>query len=350
MQERKLKARAKINLGLDVLGRRPDGYHELRMVMQTVNLYDEITLRADGGPGKSPENGWPEDGRTEDAGEKAQIRMTVLCNQALSLPDAGLDTAIIPADARNLAYRAAQLLMEEFGIRQELEIILKKRIPAAAGLAGGSADAAAVLVGVNELFGLNLTEQELMKRGLNIGADVPYCIMRGTALAEGIGERLTRLPNAPDAYVVLAKPPVAVSTKFVYSNLKLEGEPRDGSSNTERQGGGRIRHPDIDGQVQAIRDGDRYRMASLMGNVLETVTIPAFPVIREIQGQMLQSGAVNAMMSGSGPTVFGLFDDRERAELAYDGLKKGNLAREVFLTTFFHPQEAMNRTALEENR
>ncbi|MCD7745150.1 MAG: 4-(cytidine 5'-diphospho)-2-C-methyl-D-erythritol kinase [Lachnospiraceae bacterium] len=343
MREQRLKARAKINLGLDVLGRRPDGYHDLRMVMQTVNLCDEITLRADDNlekaPGKSrsgavraeaagPEAAGSDMGRAKAAGIEPDIRITV-----------GGDTAggLVPADSGNLAYRAAQLLMEEYGISQKLEIFLEKRIPVAAGLAGGSSDAAAVMVGVNELFELKLTTQELMERGVRIGADVPYCILRGTALAEGIGERLTRLPDAPGAWVVLAKPPVQVSTKFVYSNLKLDERAAAGPADSRRQRDGTFGHPDIDAQVQAIRDGDLYRMAALMGNVLETVTIPAFPVIREIQEQMCAFGAVNAMMSGSGPTVFGLFDDRETAERACAGLKSGSLAAEVFLTTFFCP-------------
>ena len=162
-----------------------------------------------------------------------------------------------------------------------------------------------------------------MTRAVKIGADVPYCVMRGTALAEGIGERLTRLPDAPDLHVVLAKPAVHVSTGFVYGNLKVDML---------------ASHPDIDAQVQAIRDGDAYRMAELMGNVLETVTIPTCPVIAEIKDHMMRAGAVNAMMSGSGPTVFGLFDDETKAQESYEELCKGTLARNVFLTRFFHSQ------------
>ncbi|MCD8336326.1 MAG: 4-(cytidine 5'-diphospho)-2-C-methyl-D-erythritol kinase [Lachnospiraceae bacterium] len=295
------KARAKINLGLDVLRKRPDGYHDLRMVMQTIDLYDEITLRVT---------------EPEAAGSGAAIH---LCVQG--------GGGLVAANPQNLAYRAAELLMKEFAVRQGLDITLVKKIPVAAGLAGGSTDAAAVLAGVNRLFDLGLSGRELMERGVTIGADVPYCIMGGTALAEGIGERLTRLPPAPQAYVLLAKPPIQVSTKFVYSNLRLDGA-----------GSQELKHPDIDAQVQAIRDGAFDRMAELMGNVLETVTVPTFPVIGAIRDQMMRFGAAGAMMSGSGSTVFGLFDDPEKAGRAYAELSKGELAGEVYLTDFFEPE------------
>lgn len=287
MKELKLKAMAKINLGLDVLGRREDGYHELRMVMQSVFLYDQITLRPAERPGISV---------------RTNLRY-------------------LPVNEDNLVYRAARLLMDEFSVDSGLWISLRKYIPVAAGLAGGSSDAAAVLVGVNRLFGLGLSQEELMRRAVRIGADVPYCVMRGTALAEGIGERLTRLPKAPDFHVVLAKPPAHISTAYVYGNLKA-GELES--------------HPDIDAQIRAIEAGDGRRMAELMGNVLETVTIPACPVIAQIKECMMRSGAVNAMMSGSGPAVFGLYDSEKRAKRAYEELSRGKLARDVFLTRFFH--------------
>ncbi len=287
MRELKLRAMAKVNLGLDVLRKREDGYHDLRMVMQSVEVYDRIRLRVTERPG---------------------IRLET-------------DLSSLPADEGNLAYRAAKLLMEEFQVREGLSIELEKHIPVAAGLAGGSSDGAAVLVGVNRLFDLGLDLEELQKRGVKLGADIPYCLLRGTALAEGIGDRLTPLPKAPGAWVVLAKPKVRVSTGFVYGNLRA-GELRD--------------HPDIDGQVEAIRRGDLYGMAEKMGNVLETVTIPAFPVIREIKAVMMDCGAVNAMMSGSGPTVFGLFDDKKKARAAWGRLTKGSQAKEVFLTRFFN--------------
>ncbi len=281
-----LEAKAKINLGLDVLAKRPDGYHELRMIMQSIGLYDEIRLTVTQEPG---------------------IRLRT-------------DAPGLPTDRRNLAYRAATLLMEEFGIGQGLEISLNKKIPMAAGLAGGSADAAAVLKGVSQLFGLNLSMEELQKRGVQLGADIPYCLMMGTALAEGIGEKLTRLPDAPACHVLLAKPPIEVSTGFVYGNLKAD----------------RLKeHPDIDGQIAAIHDENFEKMAELMGNVLETVTIPAHPVIQELKDEMRSLGAVGAMMSGSGPTVFGLFDEEDRAGEAYERMKhnRGDDC-EVILTRF----------------
>lgn len=294
MNELKLKAMAKINLGLDVLRRREDGYHDLRMIMQSIYLYDQIELR-----------------KKQQPGIQVEVNLSYL-----------------PANEDNLVYRAAKLLMDEFAIIEGVQIRLQKYIPVAAGLAGGSSDAAAVLVGMNRMFGLNLSQEQLMERGVKIGADVPYCIMRGTALAEGIGERLTRLPNAPEVHVLLAKPPIHVSTQFVYGNLKANAL---------------TAHPDIDGQIQAIRDGDLYAMADKMGNVLETVTIPAHPVIREIKDGMMEQGAVNAMMSGSGPTVFGLFDDQQKAQAAYDRMMESGLAKQVFLTRFFHVRENGNQ-------
>lgn len=288
MRELRLKAMAKINLGLDVLRRREDGYHDLRMIMQSVFLYDQITLRERKEPGIS-----------------VQTNLNYL-----------------PVNRDNLVYRAAELLMKEFQVEAGLDIQLKKFIPVAAGLAGGSSDAAAVLVGVNRMFQLGLSREDLMKRGVQIGADVPYCVLRGTALAEGIGDVLTPLPDAPDCWVVLAKPPVHVSTAFVYGNLKADRL---------------TAHPDIDGQMDAIRQGDLRDMAERMGNVLETVTVPAYPVIDEIKESMKSQGALNAMMSGSGPTVFGLFDDPDKARGAYEALNRGSLAKNVFLTRFFHP-------------
>ena len=257
------------------------------MIMQSIYLYDQIRIRQTQKPG---------------------IRLSV-------------NLGYLPAGPENLVYKAADLLMKEFGITQGVAIDLQKYIPVAAGLAGGSSDAAAVLIGVNRLFHLGLTLEELQERGVKLGADIPYCLLRGTALAEGIGDVLTPLSKAPDCSVVIAKPKIHVSTAFVYGNLKANELSY---------------HPDIDGQVEAIRDGDFYAMAEKMGNVLETVTIPAYPVIEEIKDCMKNCGAVNAMMSGSGPTVFGLFDDREKAKQAYVRLRNGSIAREVYLTKFFH--------------
>ena len=282
MREIKLKARAKINLGLDVVRKREDGYHEVRMIMQMINLYDRITLRRSTEPG---------------------IRVTT------NLP-------YLPVNEDNLVYRAAKLLMEEFKVTEGAEIELQKYIPVAAGMAGGSSDAAAVMVGVNRIFHLGLTKKQLMERGVKIGADVPFCIMRGTALAEGIGEVLTPLPAMPHCSLVIAKPKIHVSTKFVYGNLK---------ANELKE------HPDIDGQVQALREGSLEQLVAKMGNVLETVTIPAYPVIDEIKKTMLKNDAMGAMMSGSGPTVFGVFEREERAQEVCRLLKKEGAAKQVYL-------------------
>ncbi len=289
MKEAKERALAKINLSLDILGRRPDGYHDLRMVMQTIGLCDELTLQVCGTPG---------------------ITLQVS-------PASAKET--VPEGEDNLACRAARLLMEEFSVREGLSIALYKRIPAAAGLAGGSADAAAVLRGVNNLFGLGLSQEELMRRGVQIGADVPYCVLGGTALAEGIGEKLTPLPRVPQACVLLVKPPVSVPTGPVYTRYDSVHVPD---------------HPDIDAQMRAIAAHDLRGVAASMGNVLELVTVPAYPVIGELIGRMKELGAAGAGMSGSGPAVFGLFEDRLRAEKACEVFRKEEPEQEVFLTEF----------------
>lgn len=283
MHEIRLKAYAKINLGLDVLRRREDGYHEVKMIMQTIGLYDKIKLT-----------------KLKKKGIQVETNLYYL-----------------PDDKNNLVYKAAKLLMDEYGIEDGLYIDLQKYIPVAAGMAGGSSDAAAVLYGMNQMFHLKLSMQELMRHGVKIGADVPYCIMRGTALAQGIGEKLTRLAPMPGCKVLVAKPQVSVSTKFVYENLRLD-------ENTV--------HPDIDLLMGDIASGNLHAAASHMGNVLESVTIPHYPVIAEIKEEMIRRGALNAMMSGSGPTVFGLFDDEETARDAYQKLQESNLAKQVYLT------------------
>ena len=284
----RLRALAKINLGLDILRKREDGYHEVRMIMQTIQMYDVLEMKRVRKPG---------------------ISLSV-------------NYSYIPNDERNLVYKAAKLLMDEFQVKGGVDIHLEKFIPVAAGMAGGSPDAAAALVGINRLFKLGLSQKELMDRAVNIGADVPYCVMRGTALAEGIGEKLTSLPGVPMCYVLIGKPGINVSTKFVYGNLHLDEV-------TE--------HPDIDGMVEAIRNHDLYGITDRMGNVLESVTCPAYPVIDEIKAQMMKNGAVNAMMSGSGPTVFGIFDDPDKAEFARDQLKISGLSKQTFLTTVSKP-------------
>lgn len=282
MEKIRLEAPAKINLGLDVLRKRDDGYHEVRMIMQTISLKDEILLE-----------------KTEEPGIYLRTNLKGL-----------------PTDERNLAYRAAGLLMGEFEIDKGLRIELNKTIPAAAGMAGGSSDAAAVLLGVNRLFDLGLGKRELMERGVSIGADVPYCILGGAALAEGIGEILTPLPSLPPCRILVAKPSVDVSTGFIYSSLRLE------KVNC---------HPDIDGMMEAIRNQDLLGICSRMGNVLETVTVSMHPVIGEIKAVMKREGALNALMSGSGPSVFGVFKEVEKAEAAKERLEAEFDKLQVFL-------------------
>ena len=287
MNSIRLKARAKINIGLDVLGKREDGYHEVRMVMQTIGIYDRIIIR-----------------RTEEKGIKITTNLSFL-----------------PVNENNLVYKAAHMLMEEFNIEHGVDIDLNKFIPVAAGLAGGSSDAASVLYGMNKLFDLELSEEQLMERGVKIGADVPYCIMRGTALAEGIGEKLTKLSPMPFCHIVIAKPPINVSTKLVYDNLDVSED---------------IKHPDIDEIIRAIEDKDVARVARNMGNVLESVTIPLYPIIDKIKQDMLEHGAVNSMMSGSGPTVFGIFNDEHTASECMNYLKKQKDAKQVYITEVFN--------------
>ena len=265
MERIQLKALGKINLGLDVLGKRENGYHDVRMILQTVYLYDEVTLEKRQKPG-----------------------ITVSTN-----------LIYLPTDKTNIAYRAAKILLDEFGERRGVAIHLKKHIPVAAGMAGGSADAAAVLFGMNRMFGWKLSEKELMERGVTLGADVPYCIMRGTALAEGIGEKLTRLPAMPKCHLLIAKPPISVSTKLVYEKLDALAI---------------VDHPDIDGIIEGLKDRDLIRVAGSMGNVLQNVTETEYPVITQIKEKMIKGGAINAMMSGSGPTVFGFFKERSMAK------------------------------------
>ena len=282
-----LKALAKINLGLDVVRRRDDGYHEVRMIMQTVNLFDRLEIKK------------------------------------IKEPEIKIHTNLffLPVNENNLVYKAAKLLIDEFGIQEGVDVGLTKKIPVAAGMAGGSTDAAAMLFGMNRLFGLGLSKKQLMERGVKIGADVPYCIMRGTALAEGIGEELSPLPAMVKCPVLIAKPQISVSTKFVYQNLKLDDK---------------TVHPDIDRLIEDIRNKDLKAVSDHMGNVLESVTIPNYPVISQIKEQMMDSGAVGSMMSGSGPTVFGLFDDSRTAQLAFGKMKRSGLAKQVYLTSIYN--------------
>lgn len=282
----KERAYAKINLGLDVLRKRPDGYHEVKMIMQTVDICDELTLEKREEPGI-----------------------------ALRIEGAGL-----PADETNLAYRAAALLAEKKELGEGVSITLKKRIPIAAGMAGGSADAAAVLRGMNELFGLGYSVEELKKLGVTLGADVPYCIEGGTMLSEGIGEILTPLSPPPPCHLVVAKPDIDVSTAFVYGHLRADKLSF---------------HPDIDGMADALFRGDLKGITDRLGNVLETVTEREYPVIGRLKQKMRGTGAENALMSGSGPTVFGIYTDPEKAKKGALAIEEERLAQAVFVTEFY---------------
>lgn len=284
----RLRAMAKINLGLDIIGKREDGYHEVRMIMQTIRMYDVLEIRKKSSPGISLSTNLP----------------------------------YIPCDERNLVYKAAKILMDEFHVEEGLSMKLTKSVPVAAGMAGGSSDAAAAFVGVNRLFHLGLSQEELMKRAVQVGADVPYCVMRGTALAEGIGEKLTRLPDLPGCYILIGKPGINVSTRTAYENLDL---------NEIR------RRPDIDGMIRDINNKDLYSMTGKMENVFEPGIMAKYPVIREIRDLMEKQGALKAMMSGSGPTVFGIFDDAGKMQNAARALKKSGLAKTVFATRTYKP-------------
>ena len=281
----RLRAMAKINLGLDILGKREDGYHEVRMLMQTIQMYDLLDIRKKSSPG---------------------ITLTT-------------NLLYVPSDERNLVYKAAKLLMDEFDIQEGISMKLTKSIPVAAGMAGGSSDAAATMIGMNRLFNLGLTVKEMMKRAVAIGADVPYCLLRGTALAEGIGEQLRPLPPCPNCYVLIGKPAISVSTKMVYEKLD--------SAQIEH-------HPDIDRILEGLQWHNLNKISEYMGNVLEKVTIAQYPIIEEIKNHMKEHGAVNAMMSGSGPSVFGIFDTERQAQTACKALEKAALAKQLFVTTF----------------
>lgn len=284
-----LKALAKINLGLDVIGVREDGYHLVRMVMQTIDLYDWVTVR-----------------------KAAHKGITLATN-----------LNFLPADHHNIAYQAAELLKKDYPQVTGVDVRIHKCIPVAAGMAGGSTDAAAVLYGINKLWKLGIPMQRLMEYGLQIGADVPFCLLRGTALAEGIGEELTSLPPMPQCYILIAKPPVSVSTKSVYQALDALAQPP---------------HPPIDAQLEDLKAQDLASLAAHMGNVLEDVTIPLHPQIAQIKQLMMDHGAVAAMMSGSGPTVFGIFSDKEQAYIAKEQVRGSGLARQVYVTRPFNKE------------
>lgn len=281
-----LKAYAKINLGLDVTGKREDGYHEVRMVMQTVNLYDTLFIK-----------------------EIDRNAIVIRTNKAF-----------LPVNESNIVYKAASLMKETFGLDKGFFIDLKKHIPVAAGMAGGSADAAATMVGINNMYRMGIPMSRLMELGVKIGADVPYCIMRGTALAEGIGEKLTGLEPMPECHILIAKPPISVSTKAVYGKLDLR----------------EVAHPDIDGMIESLKAGSLSGIAGRLMNVLESVTVADHPVITDYKEEMICMGAMGALMSGSGPTVFGIFEDRDIGMAAKRAFKEKYPSAYVGLTRPFN--------------
>lgn len=284
------KAYGKVNLGLDIIGRRSDGYHLVKMIMQSLDIYDTLTF-------EKQESG-------------IDITLAGEGGKGLSL---GED---------NLIYKAAACIIERTDYKGGIRITLDKNIPIAAGMAGGSSDCAAALKGVNELLEAGLSEEELREIGVTLGADVPYCVMGGTALSEGIGEELTRLAPLPECVFVVAKPLCSVSTAEAYGGYdRLVEMGRD------------IPHPDIDAQVKALMAGDLEGVVSNFGNVLEYVTASLHPEIAELEKLMKESGAMNAMMSGSGPTVFGIYKDRVTAEESAEKIKKSGLAAQLFVTT-----------------
>lgn len=290
MDELLLNAYAKINLSLDVLKRREDGYHDLRMVMQTIDVSDEIRLEKTNA-----------DGVFELSTNKPSL----------------------PCDEKNLMVKAAKLMWEKYHLPGGLRMHLTKNIPMAAGLAGGSTDAAAVFNGINRMYDCNASVSELQSLGVTIGADIPYCIVGGTYLAEGIGEMLTPLEELPEVPLVLIKPDFDVSTGYVYTHLTL-----DESTN----------HPIIEEQIRAIGASDMPKMASYMGNVLESVTVLRYPEIDRIKKDLTDLHSFGAMMSGSGPSVFGLFENAKMAKEAA-GILRGKYPKaEVFVTSFIQPK------------
>ena len=285
MYKLQLKAYGKINLGLDVIRKRPDGYHDLDMIMQMVDVYDDVIIE-------------------KKAGEEIVVKA---------------DAAVLSNGKDNLAYMAAKMLFDEFGIKSGVEITIHKRIPIAGGMAGGSSDCATTLIGINEMFNLGLSKQQLMERGVKLGADVPYCVLGGTAIARGIGEVLTPLPTPPQCHVIIAKPPISVSTAYVYGHIRPD-------EITKR--------PDIEQMTLAIKEQDLNKLSDLLYNVMEEVTVSEYPVIEKLKSIMLENGALNSIMSGSGPTVFGLFDDRKKAQAAMKALDSKELTEQLYLTKF----------------
>ena len=275
------KAKAKINLTLDVIRKRTDGYHEVEMVMQSVDLCDRLTFQ-----------------------QNHTSRIELSSN-----------ISHIPLDERNLVYKAAELIRQEYGIKSGVAIYIDKHIPVAAGLAGGSSDAAATLRGLNQFWNLGLSFEQLRMLGSRIGSDVPFCIEGGTAIATGRGERLESITPLPPFWIVLVKPSISVSTADVYRNLKID-------EITE--------HPSAERMTEAICTGDLNQVADCLGNVLESVTFKMHPEVEKIKQQLIKFGAAGALMSGSGPTLYGLVDREAKAMRMYHALR--GFAREVYVT------------------
>ena len=313
------KAYAKVNLSLDIVGRREDGYHLVRMVMQSLDIADDLVFeRLD-----TPKIEVLLNGNVGDGSEM---------NSEATSGDKNLGR--VPLDEDNLIYKVARLMLEQHVWKRQpdagVRITLTKNIPIAAGMAGGSSDAAATFRGINELFEVGLLDKDLMDMGVTLGADIPYCIMGGTALSEGIGEDLTRLPDLPDCYFLVAKPPISVSTGEAYGGYdRLIRELEETEEGSARR---RVKSPDVDGQVDAIYSGDLQGVADRFLNVLEYVTAENHPEIKELERIMLEGGAINSMMSGSGPTVFGIYDSLEAAEASYRKIVDEKKANQVFIT------------------
>ncbi len=272
MKSLNLKCRAKINLSIDVLGKREDDYHLVEMIMQTIDLYDNVNIQ--------------------------EIDSGIIIDS---------DNKDVPTDSRNIAYKAADLIKRKFGIDKGVKIVINKNIPVAAGLAGGSTNAAAVLVGLNEMWNLKLNQNQLMELGLNLGADVPFCILGGSAIAKGIGEDLTRIKGLEHVKLLICKPNIMVSTKWVYQNLDMDAVSK---------------RPDTKTILNNLEENDVQALAKNMSNVLENVTENEYKQIEEIKKKMIEHNAVGSMMSGSGPTVFGIFNDLEYAQLAKEELEQ----------------------------
>lgn len=302
-----VKAYAKVNLSLDIVGRREDGYHLVRMVMQSLDIADILTF---------------------EKLDKPEI-IVLLDNPSVG-GDGDSPLGKVPLDENNLIYKAARLLFDRYIWKRNekagVQITLTKNIPIAAGMAGGSSDAAATFRGINELFELGLMDKELMEMGVTLGADIPYCIMGGTALSEGIGEELTRLPDIPECVFLVVKPRISVSTAEAYGGYDSLVESKTGQKV-------RIIHPDVDGQVDALYAGNLKGVTDKFLNVLEYVTAEKHPIIGDIEKIMLDFGAFNAMMSGSGPTVFGIFDDVEKAETAKKELEQRDISDQLFVVS-----------------